>query len=105
MTPAIQEAISGAANGGRNPIRSGQQGLVGRACFDRPDRGGLIVLGDQPGLRPDGRALLAPTTRRDPWSCPRYDDAARNPVLLGRTAFKLARGNGDRGLVRLPIRS
>ena len=62
----------------------------------------LIVLGDQPGLRADTvRALLAqPADAKRPVIVPRYDDdAARNPVLLGRTAFELAlEASGDRGL-------
>ena len=62
----------------------------------------LIVLGDQPGLRADTvRALLAqPADAKRPVIVPRYDDdSARNPVLLGRTAFALAlEASGDRGL-------
>ena len=62
----------------------------------------LIVLGDQPGLRADtvGALLAQPDDPTRPVVVPRYDDdAARNPVLIGRPAFGLAvEANGDRGL-------
>jgi molybdenum cofactor cytidylyltransferase len=62
----------------------------------------LVVLGDQPGLRPDVvRAVVAAaadTTR--PIVRPRYErDGAPNPVLVRRDAWALAAGlDGDRGL-------
>lgn len=63
----------------------------------------LVVLGDQPSLRPEVvRAVLAaaegnPAT---PIVRPRYRlDAAPNPVLVRRSAWALAAGlDGDRGL-------
>lgn len=63
----------------------------------------LVVLGDQPSLRPEVvRAVLAaaegnPAT---PIVRPRYRlDAAPNPVLVRRSAWTLAAGlDGDRGL-------
>ena len=62
----------------------------------------LIVLGDQPGLRADtvGALLAQPDDPTRPVVVPRYDDdAARNPVLIGRPAFGLAaEARGDRGL-------
>ena len=53
----------------------------------------LIVLGDQPGLRADtvGALLAQADDPTRPVVVPRYDDdAARNPVLIGRPAFGLA---------------
>ena len=62
----------------------------------------LIALGDQPGLRADTvLALLEqPDDPTRPVVVPRYDDdAARNPVRLGRAALGLAaEATGDRGL-------
>ena len=58
----------------------------------------LIVLGDQPGLRADTvRALLAePDDPTRSVVVPRYDDdAARNPVLLGRVGLRPG-GRGNR---------
>jgi CTP:molybdopterin cytidylyltransferase MocA/SAM-dependent methyltransferase len=75
---------------------------VGLASISPTAAAALIVLGDQPGLRADTvRALLAQADDpKRPVVVPRYDgDAARNPVLLGRTAFELAQEtSGDRGL-------
>jgi CTP:molybdopterin cytidylyltransferase MocA len=75
---------------------------VGLASISPTAAAALIVLGDQPGLRGDTvRALLAQADDPErPVVVPRYDDdAARNPVLLGRTAFELAQEtSGDRGL-------
>jgi molybdenum cofactor cytidylyltransferase len=65
----------------------------------------LIVLGDQPGLRPEViRTVVAaaqPTTL--PIVRPRYErDGAPNPVLVRRAAWSLASGlEGDRGLGQL----
>lgn len=65
----------------------------------------LVVLGDQPRLRPDAiRAVLAAAA--DPPTAPasfvraRYPgDPAPNPVLVRRSAWALAAGlDGDRGL-------
>ncbi len=62
----------------------------------------LIVLGDQPFLRPDVvRAVLEAAASTDrPIVRPRYaHDDAPNPVLVGRAAWALAAGlDGDRGL-------
>ena len=62
----------------------------------------LIVLGDQPGLRADtvGALLAQQDDPTRPVVVPRYDDdAARNPVLIGRPAFGLVvEARGDRGL-------
>jgi molybdenum cofactor cytidylyltransferase len=62
----------------------------------------LIVLGDQPFLRPDAvEAVLAMAGSTDrPIVRARYpDDDAPNPVLVRRAAWTLAAGiSGDRGL-------
>lgn len=62
----------------------------------------LVLLGDQPLVRPDViRALLEAAGAADrPIVVPRYEgDGARNPVLLGRAAFGLVDEMvGDRGL-------
>jgi molybdenum cofactor cytidylyltransferase len=62
----------------------------------------LVVLGDQPSLRPDViRAVLdAAIATSLPIVRPRYaDDGAPNPVLVRRSAWSLVAGlDGDRGL-------
>jgi molybdenum cofactor cytidylyltransferase len=62
----------------------------------------LVVLGDQPSLRPDVvRAILAAAEATDrPFVRVRYaDDEAPNPVLVRRAAWALVAGlDGDRGL-------
>ena len=104
------EAIEGAIEWhGEHRIRNADPGRgmssslsVGLAAVDPSATAALIVLGDQPGLRADTvRALLGqPDDPTRPVVVPRYDDdAARNPVLLGRVAFGLAaEATGDRGL-------
>jgi len=62
----------------------------------------LVVLGDQPGLRPEVvREVIAGAGATDlPIVRPRYErDGAPNPVLVRRAAWALAaRLEGDRGL-------
>lgn len=62
----------------------------------------LVVLGDQPSLRPDvvAAVLAAAETTDRPLVRVRYaDDDAPNPVLVRRAAWALAAGlDGDRGL-------
>ena len=62
----------------------------------------LVVLGDQPGLRPEviGAVVGAAGTTDRPIVRPRYErDGAPNPVLVRRRAWSLAAGlEGDRGL-------
>jgi molybdenum cofactor cytidylyltransferase len=62
----------------------------------------LVVLGDQPSIRPDVlRAVVAAAEATDrPIVRPRYAaDGAPNPVLVRREAWALAAGlDGDRGL-------
>jgi molybdenum cofactor cytidylyltransferase len=69
---------------------------------DVPIRAAVIVLGDQPRVRPAViRALIAAARTTDcPVIAPRYaDGAGPNPLLLRRDAFDLAdEAGGDRGL-------
>ena len=62
----------------------------------------LVVLGDQPGLRPEviGAVIGAAQATKRPIVRPRYErDGAPNPVLMRRSAWSLAAGiEGDRGL-------
>ena len=62
----------------------------------------LVVLGDQPGLRPEViEVVLAAAVATDrPIVRPRYErDGAPNPVLVRRAAWSLAAAlEGDRGL-------
>ena len=71
-------------------------------AVDRSVDAVLILLGDQPGVRPDVIAAVieaAGTTPR-PIVRVRYaSDGAPNPVLVRRAAWALAAGlSGDRGL-------
>ena len=62
----------------------------------------LVVLGDQPGLRPEviEAVLAAAAATGRPIVRPRYErDGAPNPVLVRRAAWSLAAAlEGDRGL-------
>jgi molybdenum cofactor cytidylyltransferase len=62
----------------------------------------IVVLGDQPALRPDVvcRVVAAAETAPVPMVRPRYAaDGAPNPVVLRRAAWPLAEAvDGDRGL-------
>ena len=72
------------------------------AAEDRTVDAVLVLLGDQPAVRPDViRAVLAAAeTSPQPIVRVRYaDDEAPNPVLVRRAAWALAAGlSGDRGL-------
>jgi len=72
------------------------------AAEDRTVDAVLVLLGDQPSVRPDViRAVLAAAeTSPQPIIRVRYaDDEAPNPVLVRRAAWALAAGlSGDRGL-------
>ena len=72
------------------------------AAGDRTVDAVLVLLGDQPAVRPDViRAVLAAAeTTPQPIVRVRYaDDEAPNPVLVRRAAWALAAGlSGDRGL-------
>ncbi len=78
---------------------------VGLAAMPSDAQSALIVLGDQPGLRPDvvDALLAADPDRRAPAVMPSYaDGGGANPVLLRRASFALADGlTGDEGLGRL----
>jgi molybdenum cofactor cytidylyltransferase len=72
--------------------------------------GALVVLGDQPRLRPEVMRMLAETARRANEGCrgpllvPRYEGepGPRNPVLLLRAAWDWVEDlSGDRGLAML----
>jgi molybdenum cofactor cytidylyltransferase len=75
---------------------------LGAAAEDSTVDAVLVVLGDQPGLRPAViEAVLAAAERvEQPIVRPRYErDGAPNPVLVRRAAWPLAAGlEGDRGL-------
>jgi CTP:molybdopterin cytidylyltransferase MocA/SAM-dependent methyltransferase len=75
---------------------------VGIAALPATTEAALIVLGDQPMLSTEViRALLASTpTPERPIVVPAYPaEGGRNPVLLGRAAFRLVEEvQGDRGL-------
>jgi molybdenum cofactor cytidylyltransferase len=72
------------------------------AAADRAVDAVLVLLGDQPMVRPDviRAVLVAAETAPEPVVRVRYaDDEAPNPVLLRRVAWALAAGlSGDRGL-------
>ena len=108
QAPAIESAITWRAerrlvnprpqDGLAGSLRMGLAAVAGDPAVDAA----LIVLGDQPWLRPDvieGVMAAAAATDR-PIVRPRYDaDAAPNPVLVRRSAWPLASGlEGDRGL-------
>jgi molybdenum cofactor cytidylyltransferase len=59
----------------------------------------LIVLGDQPRVRPSTIATLLAVDTDQPIVAPRYADGGLNPVLVRRAAWPLVSGaSGDRGL-------
>jgi molybdenum cofactor cytidylyltransferase len=106
--PAIEAAIAWRAERRcRNPrpqdgLASSLRVGLDAAAEDAAADAVLVVLGDQPSIRPDVlRAVVdaAGTTDR-PIVRPRYAaDGAPNPVLLRRDAWALAAGiAGDRGL-------
>jgi molybdenum cofactor cytidylyltransferase len=75
---------------------------IGMAALPDDAQAALIVLGDQPMLPAAAiEALLATGVDAErPIAVPVYaDDRGRNPVLLGRAAFRLVEAvDGDRGL-------
>jgi molybdenum cofactor cytidylyltransferase len=103
--PAALEGVLVAVNGApeRGLATSLRLGLA--AATAEPAPGGvLVLLGDQPRVRPDVIAALATTAAAAPASAiavaPTYaDDSAPNPVLLLPPAWSVAAGlEGDRGL-------
>ena len=76
--------------------------LVGLENVSPARDAALILLGDQPLVRVDviERLLAEPGSTERPIVVPRYHDGGgSNPVLVGRTAWQLAReAQSDRGL-------
>ena len=76
---------------------------VGLDAIPADSAGALVLLGDQPRVRPEViRALLADPPRRDELaSVPDYaDGGGPNPALLSRDAFAAARSlEGDAGML------
>jgi CTP:molybdopterin cytidylyltransferase MocA len=78
-------------------------GIRDAAASEPPPDALLVALGDQPRLRPEVVRALVEALASDasrPIAVPAYaDDRGRNPVLLGRAAWRLADDAvGDRGL-------
>lgn len=77
-------------------------GLAAVAALDHEVAGVLVLLGDQPLVRPDviARLLDAPRDPARPIVVPRYAAAGgANPAFLMRAAWPLADGlTGDRGM-------
>lgn len=75
---------------------------VGLAALADEVEVALVVLGDQPLVRPDAIRQLVATAARieQPVVVPRYTgDGSRNPVAIRRSAWHLAdEATGDRGL-------
>ena len=105
---AIEEAIAWRAERRRvNPrpeegLASSLRVGLDAAAEDPAADAVLVVLGDQPSVRPEVlRAVIDAAGETDlPIVRPRYAaDGAPNPVLVRRKAWALARGlDGDRGL-------
>ena len=79
-----------------------QLGISAAMAIEPPVDAAVVLLGDQPLVRPDVIRLLLErmtTTKRDV-VVPRYlGGGGANPVVLARAAFELAgRATGDRGL-------
>jgi molybdenum cofactor cytidylyltransferase len=79
-----------------------QIGLAAVAEIDPPVRAVLIVLGDQPRVRPEviRSLIVAGRTSEEPVVVPRYSDGGgANPILIRSEAFDLVdETTGDRGL-------
>lgn len=77
-----------------------------RAAVDAIDDacdGIVLLLGDQPGVRPaDVTALVAAAEAGAPFGVCRYDDGRGHPLWLGRATFPQLRGlHGDKAVWRL----
>jgi molybdenum cofactor cytidylyltransferase len=79
-----------------------QVGLAAAADLDPPVKAAVVLLGDQPRVRPEViRALLATSrSSEEPVVVPAYaEDGGSNPLVIRREAFDLAdEATGDRGL-------
>ena len=79
-----------------------QVGLATAADLDPPVKAAIVLLGDQPRVRPEViHALIgAARTAEEPVIVPDYaDGGGANPVVMRREAFDLAdEASGDRGL-------
>jgi molybdenum cofactor cytidylyltransferase len=79
-----------------------QVGLAAAAELDPPVKAAVVLLGDQPRVRPEVIHGLVSAARAvdEPVVVPDYaDGGGANPVLVRREAFDLAdEANGDRGL-------
>jgi len=103
--PAALEGVLVAVNGapGRGLATSLRLGLAAVTAEPAPD-GVLVLLGDQPRVRPDVMAALATAAAAAPATtiavaAAYADDGAPNPVLLLPPAWSLAAAlEGDRGL-------
>jgi molybdenum cofactor cytidylyltransferase len=103
--PAALDGVLVAVNGApeRGLATSLRLGLAAVTADPAPD-GVLVLLGDQPRVRPDVMAALVTAAAAAPVTAiavaPTYaDDGAPNPVLLLSPAWSLASGlRGDRGL-------
>lgn len=76
-----------------------------RAAVDvvAPDAAGMILLlGDQPGIRPDDVAALVAAAEDQPLGVCRYEDGWGHPLWLGRAVFEDLRGlHGDKAVWKL----
>lgn len=69
-------------------------------------RGVVLLLGDQPTVRPDDVRALAATAGEQPIGVTEYDDGIGHPFWLGRTLFgDLATLHGDKGVWKLVDRA
>jgi molybdenum cofactor cytidylyltransferase len=79
-----------------------QVGLATAADIDPPVKAAVVLLGDQPRVRPEVIHGLIATARgsEEPVVIPDYaEGGGANPVVIRREAFDLAdEANGDRGL-------
>jgi molybdenum cofactor cytidylyltransferase len=79
-----------------------QVGLAAAAELDPPVRAAVVLLGDQPRVRPEVIHALVSASRNaeEPVIIPEYaEGGGANPVLIRRDGFDLAdEASGDRGL-------
>lgn len=79
-----------------------QVGLAAAADFDPPVRAAVVLLGDQPRVRPEviHGLISAARASSEPVVIPEYTEGGgANPVVIRRDGFDLAdEASGDRGL-------